>query len=105
MQDTAARARQVANRLRRVLEQGAPRSARLGLAGRLRRSVSEHTGARSGVTRPVFLFVRDRSFHHLDVDKRALVEQLVSRIQETANVAKRAAHDATTEAREGATPA
>ena len=53
----------------------------------------------------VFLFVRDRSFHHLDVDKRALVEQLVARIQETANVAKRAAHDATTEAREGATPA
>jgi transcription elongation GreA/GreB family factor len=51
------------------------------------------------------LFVRDGSFHHLDVDKRALVEQLVSRIQETANVATRAAHDATTEAREGATPA
>jgi transcription elongation GreA/GreB family factor len=39
------------------------------------------------------------------VDKRALVEQLASRIQESATVARRAVFDAETDARDGATPA
>jgi transcription elongation GreA/GreB family factor len=52
-----------------------------------------------------FLLPALRPSHHIAMDKCALVEQLTSRIRESATVAQRAVVDATTAARDGATPA
>jgi len=52
-----------------------------------------------------FLLPAQRPSHHIAMDKCALVEQLASRIRESAAVAQRAVVDATTAARESTTPA